>query len=34
MANPKTKSELLEAMADGYAKLNDQIAKMSQEKAE
>ena len=34
MANPKTKSELLKAMADGYAKLNEQIAKMSQEKAE
>ena len=34
MANPKTKTELLEAMANGYAKLNEQISKMSQEKAE
>ena len=34
MANPKTKSELLELMANGYAKLNEQISKMSQEKAE
>ena len=34
MANPKTKSELLAVMADGFAKLNEQIAKMSQEKAE
>ncbi|EGN56875.1 hypothetical protein PRBRB14_12980 [Hallella multisaccharivorax DSM 17128] len=34
MANPKTKPELLEAMANGYAKLNEQISKMSQEKVE
>lgn len=34
MANPKTKTELLEAMANGYAKLNEQISKMPQEKAE
>ncbi len=34
MANPKTKPDLLNAMADGYAKLNEQIAKMSQEKRE
>ncbi len=29
MANPKNKEELLATMADGYAKLCDQIAKMS-----
>ena len=29
MANPKTKQELLTAMADGYAKLNEQISKMT-----
>ena len=29
MANPTTKQELLAAMADGYAQLNEQIAKMS-----
>lgn len=34
MANPKTKPELLEAMANGYAKLKELIVKMSQEKAE
>ena len=31
MANPKNKEELLATMADGYAKLCDQIAKMSDE---
>lgn len=31
MANPKTKQELLAAMTDGYAKLKEQIAKMSQD---
>ena len=31
MANPTNKQELLAAMADGYAKLNEQIAKMSEE---
>lgn len=30
MANPTTKQELLAAMADGYAQLNEQIAKMSE----
>lgn len=34
MANPKTRPELLEAMANGYAKLKELIVKMSQEKAE
>jgi hypothetical protein len=34
MANPKTKQELLSAMADGYAKLNVQIAKLTPEKCE
>lgn len=34
MANPKTKPELLEAMANDYAKLKELIVKMSQEKAE
>ncbi len=29
MANPKTKQELLTTMADGYAKLNEQISKMT-----
>lgn len=29
MANPKNKPELLVAMADGYAKLNEQIDKMT-----
>lgn len=29
MANPKTKQELLTAMADSYAKLNEQIGKMT-----
>lgn len=29
MANPKNKQELLDAITDGYAKLCDQIAKMS-----
>ena len=29
MPNPTTKQELLSAMADGYAQLNEQIAKMS-----
>ena len=33
MANPITKPELLESMADGYAKLCDQIAKLSGEEA-
>ena len=31
MANPTTKQELLVSMADGYAKLCEQIAKMSDE---
>ena len=31
MPNPTNKQELLAAMADGYAKLNEQIAKMSEE---
>ena len=31
MPNPTTKQELLAAMADGYAQLNEQIAKMSDE---
>ena len=31
MANPKNKQELLASMTDGYAKLCDQIAKMSDE---
>ena len=31
MPNPTNKQELLSAMADGYAKLNEQIAKMSEE---
>lgn len=31
MANPTTKQELLTAIADGYAKLNEQIDKMSAE---
>lgn len=30
MANPTTKQELLTAMTDGYAQLNEQIAKMSE----
>ena len=30
MANPKTKQELLTSINDGYAKLNEQIAKMSE----
>ena len=30
MPNPTTKQELLVAMADGYAQLNEQIAKMSE----
>ena len=30
MPNPTTKQELLTAMADGYAQLNEQIAKMSE----
>ena len=33
MANPTTKQELLISMADGYAKLCEQIAKMSEEEA-
>ena len=33
MANPTTKQELLILMADGYAKLCEQIAKMSEEEA-
>ena len=31
MANPTTKQELLSAMSDGYAKLNEQIVKMTPE---
>ena len=31
MPNPSNKQELLAAMADGYAKLNEQISKMSEE---
>ena len=31
MANPTTKQELLSAMSDSYAELNEQIAKMSPE---
>ena len=31
MANPTTKQELLASMTDGYAKLCEQIAKMSEE---
>ncbi len=31
MPNPSNKQELLSAMADGYAKLNEQIGKMSEE---
>ena len=31
MSNPTNKQELLDAMADSYAKLNEQIAKMSEE---
>ena len=31
MPNPTNKQELVAAMADGYAKLNEQIAKMSEE---
>ena len=34
MPNPSNKQELLAAMADGYAKLNEQIAKMSECKTE
>lgn len=30
MANPTTKQELLTSIADGYAQLNEQIAKMSE----
>lgn len=30
MPNPTSKQELLEAMYDGYAQLNEQIAKMSE----
>ena len=33
MANPKNKQELLASMADGYAKLCEQIGKMSDEAA-
>ena len=33
MANPSTKKELLASIADGYAKLCDQIAKLSDEEA-
>ena len=33
MANPSTKQELLASIADGYAKLCDQIAKLSDEEA-
>ncbi len=31
MPNPSNKQELVATMADGYAKLNEQIAKMSEE---
>ena len=31
MPNPTTKQELLAAMNDGYAQLNEQIANMSDE---
>ncbi len=31
MSNPSNKQELIVAMADGYAKLNEQMAKMSEE---
>ena len=31
MPNPTTKQELLAAMTDGYAQLNEQIAKMSED---
>ena len=31
MPNPSNKQELIAAMADGYAKLNEQISKMSEE---
>ena len=31
MPNPTNKQELVAAMTDGYAKLNEQIAKMSEE---
>ncbi len=31
MHNPSNKQELVATMADGYAKLNEQIAKMSEE---
>ena len=31
MSNPTNKQELVAAMADGYAKLNEQIAKMNEE---
>ena len=31
MPNPTNKQELVAAMADGYAKMNEQIAKMSEE---
>ena len=34
MANPTTKQELLSAMSDGYAKLTEQIGKMTQEEIE
>lgn len=34
MPNPKTKQELLTAMADGYAKLNQQIGKMTTDQLE
>ena len=33
MANPTTKQELLASIADGYAKLCEQIAKLSEEEA-
>ncbi len=34
MANPKTKQELLAAMADSYTKLNEQIGKMNSSEIE
>ncbi len=34
MPNPSNKQKLVATMADGYAKLNEQIAKMSEEASE
>lgn len=33
MANPTNKQQLLATISDGYAKLNEQIAKMTVEEA-